>query len=59
MVSYQRPVATTAINKVAETIADLIPPRISEIRVIMAIVKYQGELARMLSSGFSTPTVTA
>ena len=25
----------------------------------MAIVKYQGELANTLSSGFSTPTVTA
>ncbi len=43
----------------AQTHADLIPPRISEIKVIIAMVKYQGELARMLSSGFSTPTVTA
>jgi hypothetical protein len=60
MVSYQSPVATTAINKnVAETIADLIPPRISESKEIMAIVKYQGELANTLSSGLSTPTVTA
>ena len=59
MVSYQRPVATTAAKSTAVMNADLSPPRINESNEIMAIVKYQGEFANTLSSGFSTPTVTA
>ncbi|CAB4337286.1 unannotated protein [freshwater metagenome] len=58
MVSNHRPLATIASNKTTVINADLMPPRINEIKVIIVTVKNHGELDNTLSSGLRTPTVT-